>query len=250
MSGNSWLWILFPGRCGRLGPSWGVGATEDDANAGVTGQGCGEVGATPAPSRRQPGTHKYVGVEAMHPLTGLNVHKVVVHTQVCAQVHAWGRICTRVCTQASYRCTSHTYGGVGAHTGTGTCVGTSEHTGGSHTCDKRVQLCTGAGTRTGTGEHTGGAHLCYRYTRRCAGTWMRSTRLCVHTGSHPLGGYNAPWQHPRGPGIPQAPKTPGQHCRLSSHTSGSCWFNPKTQFTLPFERPQWSSKSWGCEEGV
>lgn len=39
LSGNSWLQILFPGRCsvvqGRLGPSWGVGATGDDASAGA-----------------------------------------------------------------------------------------------------------------------------------------------------------------------------------------------------------------------
>lgn len=254
MSGNSWLWILFPGRCGRLGPSWGVGATGDDANAGVTGQGCGEVGATPALSRRQPGTPKYLGVEAMHPLTGLNVHKAVVHTQVCAQVHTQGEdLHTRVHTGLLQVHHTHLQRCGCTHRDRNTCGHQRAHGQVAHVISmyRYAQVQEHAQALASAQR---GAHLGYRYTHRCAGTWMCSTHLCVHTGSHPLGGTTP---HGSTQELQRPPRHPKHQGSTADPHPTPCWwqwkplgFDPKTRFTLPFERPRWSTKSWGCEEGV
>lgn len=217
MSGNSWLWILFPGRCGRLGPSWGVGATGDDANAGVTGPGRGEVGATPAPSRRQPGTPKYLGVEAMHPLTGLNVHKAVVHTQVCAQVHTRGEdLHTRVHTGLLQVQHTHLQGCGCTHRDRNTCGHQRAHGRVAHVISmyRYAQVQEHAQALASAEECTPVLKV---HAQVCRHLDAQHPPLCAHRIT-PTWGYNAPWRHPRAPETSQAPKTPGQHCRPSSHT--------------------------------
>lgn len=245
MSGNSWLWILFPGRCGRLGPCWGVGATGDNASTGAVGQRCGEAGTTPAPSRRQPGIPKHVGMEEVQPVIGLNVHKMVVPMQVCAQVPAQGEdLHTRVQT--------HTPTGVGAHTGTGTRVGTNGWI--THGTNTYRHTQTGTGTHTGTGERTDGCTPGSQVHRQvCQHLEVQHPPLWTHRITLTWR-YKAPWQHAQAPGTPRHPK----HQDSTADPQPIPWwwqwkplgFDPKTQFTFPLERPRWSTKSWGCEEGT
>lgn len=192
----------------------------------------------PLPHRARSLASPNVGMEEVQPIIGLKVHKMVVHMQVRAQVHAQGEdLHTRVQT--------HTPTGVGAHTGTGTRVGTNGRV--THVTSMYRHTETGTGTHTGTDERTDGCTPVSQVHRQvCQHLEVQQPPLWTHRITLTWR-YKAPWQHAQAPGTPRHPK---HQDSTADPQPIPCWwqckllgFDPKTQFTLPLDRPWWSTKS-------